>query len=33
MAEFNADGSQNPVYDTDTQPFEALSDPDTKTTL
>lgn len=31
MAEFNADGSQNPVYDTDTQPFEALNDPDPKT--
>ena len=26
MAEFNADGSQNPVYNTDTQPFETVSE-------
>ncbi|MBQ7298814.1 MAG: cation-transporting P-type ATPase [Clostridia bacterium] len=32
MAEYNADGTQSPVYDTDTQPFEALADGDTKQT-
>ncbi|MBE6657600.1 MAG: cation-transporting P-type ATPase [Ruminococcaceae bacterium] len=26
MAEYNADGSQNPIYDTDTQPFETVSE-------
>ena len=26
MAEFNTDGSQNPVYNTDTQPFDTVSE-------